>query len=126
VDMQEATFAVEEVRNSEETSTVGSQGLSGDESDKGEPEVSIAPTDEEDTDVADDATDVTPIARSRESFVLTEGDLDIVEEQKIAEDDGRKATAKQSNDSSKLWASAAVVGGLLVVGSLVLSRRSKR
>lgn len=126
VETQEATSAVEGVRNFEEASTVGSRGLSGDESDKGEPEVSNTPTDEEDADVDDDATDVTPVARSRGSFVSTEGDLDDGGKQEFAKDESRKAPAKQSNDSSKLWTSAAVVGGLLVVGALVLSRRSKR
>lgn len=126
VETQEAASAVEEGRNSEEASTVGSRELSGDESDKGEPEVSNTPTDEEDADVDDDATDVTPVARSRGSFVSTEGDLDDGDKQEFAKDESRKAPAKQSNDSSKLWASAAVVGGLLVVGALVLSRRSKR
>lgn len=127
VEMQEATSAVEEVHNSEEASTAGSRRISGDESDKGEPKVSNTPTDEEDADVSDDATDVTPVARLRGSFVSTEGDLDVADEQEVAEDESRKAPVKQqSNDSSKLWASAAVVGGLLVVGALILSRKSKR
>ena len=126
VEVQEASSAVEEVCNSKETSTARSRGIFGDESDKGETELSNMPTDKEDADVADDATDVTPVARSRGSFVSTEGDLDVVDEQEVAEDEIRKAPVKQSYDISKNWASVAVVGGLLVVGALVLSRRSKR
>ena len=127
VEIQENTSTVEEVRNSEEVSAAVSRGIPGDESDKGQPEVSNTPTDEEDVDVADDATDVTPVARTRGSFVSTEGDLDVADAQEDAKDESRKAPSKQSNDSSsKIWASAAVVGGLLVVGALALSRRSKR
>ena len=121
VEMQETASTVEEVRNSEEASAAGSRGIPGDEGDEGQPEVSNTPTDEEGTDVADDATDVTPVARSRGSFVSTEGDLDVVDEQEVA-----APVKQQSNDNPKLWASIAVVGGLLVVGALVLSRRSKR
>lgn len=127
VEKQETTSVTDGVGTSEAAPTTGSRAISHNENDKVETEVSNPPMDDN-ADVADDATDVTPVARSRGSFVPTEGDLGVADEQEVAEDESRKAPVKQqSNDnSSKVWASAAVVGGLLVVGALVLSRRSKR
>ena len=125
VEKQKNTSATEGVSSSKETPTTGSRAIAEDESDKVEPKVSN-PTTSEDTDAADDATDVTPVARSRGSFASVEDNLDIEDEEEAAKDESRKALVGQSNDNSKLWAAVAVVGGLLAVGALVLSRSSKR
>lgn len=134
VEKQEASSADEEALSSDEASIPRGRGIPGDDADKVEPGVSNVPPGE-DADVPDDATDVTPVARTRgDSLVSTEGDLGVdledEGEHEVVEAESIEVPTKVPGDDSRLWTSAAVVGGLVVFGALflsvTLSRRAKR
>lgn len=119
LEKQEASSAVSLV----DVSTATERGIAI-ESDKIDSEAAEAPGND-DADAPDDATDVTPAARSRDSIVSKNDGLGVGDDQAVA-DDETSVLLDSSKDNSRFWASVAVVGGLVVFGSLLLSRRARR
>jgi len=119
LEKQEASSAVSLV----DVSTATERGVAI-ESDKIDSEAAEAPGND-DADAPDDATDVTPAARSRDSIVSKNDGRGVGDDQAVA-DDETSVLLDSSKDNSRFWASVAVVGGLVVFGSLLLSRRARR